>query len=63
VWIDDYEAMLGMELLKQYDAMIIPHLKKLYIYNGRKDVPIGVPNMGVTRTDCKLAVMQMEDEK
>jgi len=55
VRIDDYETILGMEFLKQYDAMIVPHLKKLYIYDGREDVPIGV-----TRPDCKLAVMQME---
>ena len=43
--------------------MIVPHLKKLYIYDGREDVPIGVPTIGVTRPECKLAVMQMEDEK
>lgn len=58
VRIDDYEAVLGMEFLKQFDAMIVPHLKKPYIYYGREDVPIGV-----TKPDCKLAVMQMEDEK
>jgi len=57
VWIDDYEAVLGMELLKQYDAMIVPHLKKLYIYDGWEDVPIGVPAIGVTRPECKLEVM------
>ena len=55
--------MLGMEFLKQYDAMIVPHFKKLYIYDGREDVPIGVPTIGVTKLYCKLAVMQMEDEK
>ena len=27
------------------------------------DVPIGVPTIGVTKPDCKLVVMQMEDEK
>lgn len=43
--------------------MIIPHLKRLYIYSGREDVPIGVPTIGVTKPDCKLAVLQMEDEK
>lgn len=58
VWIDDYEAMLGMELLKQYDAMIVPHLKRLYIYDGREHVP-----SGVRRYDCKLVVMHMEDNK
>jgi len=52
-----------MEFLEQFDAMIVPHLKKLYIYDGKEDVPIGVPTIGVTRPDCKLAVMQMEDEK
>ena len=63
VRIDDYEAVLGMEFLKQFDAMIVPHLKRLYIYDGREYVPIGVPTIGVTKPDCKLAVMQMEDEK
>ena len=51
VRIDDYEAVLRMEFLKQYDAMIVPFLKKLYIYDGREDVPIGVPTIGVTRPD------------
>ena len=59
VQIDDYEAVLGMEFMKRFDAMIVPHLKKLYIYDGREDVPIGVPTIGVTRLDCKLGVMQM----
>jgi len=63
VWIDDYEAVRGMEFLKQYETMIIPHLKKLYIYDGREDVPIVVPTIGVTKPDCKLAVMQMEEKK
>jgi len=63
VRIDDYEAVLGMEFMKQFDAMIVPHLRKLYIYDGREDVPIGVPTIGVTRPDCKLGVMQVEDEK
>lgn len=63
VRIDDYEAMLGMEFLKQFDAMIVSHLKRLYIYDGREDVPIGVPTIGVTKPDCKLAVMRMEDKK
>ena len=60
---DDYEAVLGMEFMKQFDAMIVPHLKKLYIYDGREDVPIGVPTIAVTRLDCKLGVMQMEDKE
>ena len=47
-----------MKFMKQFDAMIVPHLKKLYIYDGREDVPIGV-----TRPDCKLGVMQMEDKE
>ena len=63
VRIDDYEVVLGMEFMKQFDAMIVPHLKKLYIYDGREDVPIGVPTIGVTRLDCKLGVMQMEDKE
>jgi len=62
VMINDYEVMLGMEFMKQFDAMIVPHLKKLYICDGREDVPIGMPTIGVTSPDCKLAVMQMEDE-
>jgi len=63
VQIDDYDAVLGMEFMKQFDAMIVPHLRKLYMYDGREDVPIGVLMIGVTRPNCKLAVMQMEEEK
>eukprot|EP00253_Pinus_taeda_P030749 PITA_30749 len=63
VWIDDYEVVLGMEFLKQFDVVIVPHLNRLFIYNGREDVPIGVPTIGVTKPDCKLVVMQVEDEK
>jgi len=63
VQIDDYEAVLGMDFMKQFDAMIVPHLKKLYIYDGREDVPIGVPTIGATRPDCKVGAMQMEDKE
>jgi len=63
VRIDDYEVVLGMEFMKQFDAMIVPHLKKLYIYDGREDVPIDVPTIGVTRPDSKLGVMQMEGKE
>jgi len=31
VQIDDYEFVLLMEFLKRFDAMIVTHLKKLYI--------------------------------
>ena len=54
VRIDDYEAVLGMEFMKQFDAMIVTHLKRLYIYNGKEDVPIVVPTIGVTRPDFQL---------
>ena len=57
VQIDDYEFVLGMEFLKQFDAMIVPHLKKLYIYDGSEYVPNGVPIIGVTKPNCKLVVM------
>ena len=63
VRIDDYEVVLGMEFMKQFEAMVVQHLRKLYIYDGREDVPIGVPTIGVTRPDCKLGVMQMEDKE
>ena len=33
VQIDDYEAILGIEFMKGFDAMIVPHMKKLYIYD------------------------------
>ena len=57
VRIDDYEAVLGMEFMKQFEAMVVPHLRKLFIYDGWDDVPIGVPTIGVTKPDCKLAVI------
>lgn len=63
VRIDDYEAVSGMEFMKQFEAMVVPHMKKLYIYNGREDVPIGVPTVRVTKAECKLTTMNMEDDK
>jgi len=60
VRINDYEAVLGMEFMKQHEAMIVPHLRKLYIYDGRSDVPIGVPTVGVTKRDHRLGGMQVE---
>eukprot|EP00253_Pinus_taeda_P007920 PITA_07920 len=63
VQIDDYETVLGMEFMKQFEAMVVPHLRKLFIYDGREDVPIGVPTVGVTKPDHKLGGMQMEDKE
>ena len=57
VRIDDYEAVLGMEFMKQFEAMVVPHLRKLFIYDGKEDVPIGVPTVGVTKPDHKLGGM------
>ena len=62
VRIDDYEAILGMDFMKQFEAMVVPHLQKLFIYDGREDVPIGVPTIGVTKLDRKLGGMQMKDK-
>lgn len=31
VWKDDYDAVLGIEFMNEYEAMITPHLRKLYI--------------------------------
>eukprot|EP00253_Pinus_taeda_P003556 PITA_03556 len=63
VRIDDYEAVLGMEFMEKFEAMVVPHLRKLFIYDGREDVPIGVLTMGVTKTDHKLGGMQVEDKE
>eukprot|EP00253_Pinus_taeda_P030661 PITA_30661 len=63
VRIDDYEVVLGMEFMKQFEAMVVPHLRKLFIYDGKEDVPIGVPTIGVTKPDHKLGGMQMEDKE
>lgn len=59
--IDGYEAVLGIDFMKQFEAMVVPHLRKLFIYDGREDVPIGVPTIGVTKPDRKLGGMQIED--
>lgn len=63
VRIDDYDAVLGMEFMKTFDALIVPHLKNLYIYDGREDASIGVPTIGGKRPDCKVGAMQMEDKE
>jgi len=62
-WIDDYEVVLGMEFMKQFEVMVVAHMKKLYIYDGQVDVPIGVLTMRVTKTECKLRRMNMENDK
>ena len=56
VQIDDYEAILGMEFMKQFEAMVVPHFKKLYIYDRQKDVPISVPTVGVTKLKCNTVI-------
>ena len=61
--IDDYEVVLGIEFMKEFDAMIVSHMKKLYIYDRREDVPIDVTTLGVTKPKCKLTMMNMENEK
>ena len=63
VKIDDYEARLGIEFMKEFVAMIVPHMRKLYIYDRREDVPIGVPTVRVTKAKHKLTVMSMKDGK
>ena len=61
VRIDDYDVVLGMDFMKQFEAMVFPHMKKLYIYDGREDVRISVPTVGVTMAKCKLTSMNMEN--
>eukprot|EP00253_Pinus_taeda_P036149 PITA_36149 len=63
VQIDNYEAVLGVEFVKEFDAMIVPHTRKLYIYEGQEDVPIGVPTVEVIEAECKLTTMSMENGK
>eukprot|EP00253_Pinus_taeda_P030757 PITA_30757 len=60
VRIDDYEAVLGMEFMKQFKAMVVPHLRKLFIYDGREEVPIGVPTMGVL-AEQELVIQSLSD--
>ena len=43
--------------------MVIPHLKKLYIYDERDDDPIGVSIVGATTSECKLTMMNVEEVK
>lgn len=43
--------------------MVVPHMEKLYIYDGREDVPIDIPTVEVTKVECKLIEMIMENEK
>ena len=43
--------------------MIVPHMKKLYIYDERKEVPIGIPTKGATTVECKLTMMNVEEVK
>lgn len=34
VLIYDYEVVLGIEFMKEFTTMIVPHMRKLYIYDG-----------------------------
>lgn len=61
--IDDYEILRGMEFMKQFEAMMVPHLKNLYIYDRLDDDPIGVPTIGAMTTKCKLTTMNVEEVK
>jgi len=63
VEIDDYEAVLGMEFMKQFEAMIVPHLKKFHIYDRHDDDRISVPTIGTTTNECKLTTMNVEEVK
>lgn len=63
VQINDYEVVLGMEFMKKFEAIMVPHMKKLYIYDRQDEVPIGVPTIGATTFKCKLKTMNVEDVK
>lgn len=62
VRMDDYEEVLGMEFLKQYEPMMVPHMKKLYIYNGQDYEASGVPIVVVMIDVCKLIEMNIEHQ-
>ena len=64
VKMDDYEAVLGMEFFKEFEVMVVPHMRKLYIYDGQTDRPIGIPTIGGGgSTQCKITAMSVEDTK
>jgi len=64
VKMDDYEAVLGMEFFKEFEVMVVPHMRKLYIYDGSMDHPIGITTIGDGGTTrCKLTTMSVEDAK
>ena len=52
-----------MELMKQFEAMIVPHMKKLYIYDRCEGDPISVPTIGTTTVDCKMTTMDVKEVK
>jgi len=63
VWKDDYDAVLGIEFMNEYEAMIMPHLRKLNIYNGREDIPLSITTMATMRGECKITTMGVEEVK
>lgn len=63
MWIDEYETVLGMEVMKQFEAIIVPHMKKLYIYDECEKEPIGIPTIGTMVAECKLIVMNVDEVK
>ena len=42
---------------------MVPHMKKLYIYDGREDDPLGVPTVASMTVGCKLTMMNVEEVK
>jgi len=61
--MDDYETVLGMEFWKQYETIIVPHMKKLYIYIRQDDETLGIPIVEAMTARCKLTAMNVEDIK
>lgn len=61
--MDEYEAVLGMEILKQYEGMMVPHMKKLYIYDRWDDETLEVLIVEAMTARCKLTTMNVEDIK
>lgn len=42
---------------------MVQHMKKLYIYDGWEDEPLGVPTMEAMTIGCKFTTMNVEDIK
>lgn len=60
VHIYDYEVVSSIKFIKQFEVMIVPHIKKLYIFYECEEVPMCGETVWARTAKFKLTMMNME---